>query len=61
MGSASSLAGADMNTIYATRVPARRARSGEYMCARCGWLGTYNSKRPRPVYCRDCRELRGVA
>jgi hypothetical protein len=50
-----------MNTIYATLVPARRTRSGEFTCARCGWLGTYNSKRGRPVYCRDCRELRGVA
>jgi len=49
-----------MNTIYATRVPARRARSDQFTCARCG-LGTFNSKRPRPVYRRDCRELRGVA
>jgi len=50
-----------VNTIYATRVPARRPRPGEYQCLRCGLTGTFNSKRPRPVYCRDCRELRGVA
>jgi len=46
-----------VNTIYATRVPARRARSGVFTCARCGWQGVYNSKRPRPTYCHDCRGL----
>jgi len=47
-------------SVMATRVPARRTRPGQYQCARCGLDGTYHSKRPRPVYCRDCRELRGA-
>ena len=50
-----------MKTIYATLVPARRTRSGVFTCARCGIHGVYNSKRPRPTLCKDCRELGGVA
>ena len=46
-----------MKTIYATHVPARRPRPGVFYCQRCGREGVYNSKRPRPTFCADCRGL----
>lgn len=51
-----------MKSVMAHHVLGIRKHSGVFTCSRCGIHGTYNSKRPRPVLCRDCREIeRGVA
>ena len=46
-----------MPALQAVRVPAAEPAPDQYTCLRCGIVKTTKPDRPRPLLCRDCKDV----